>query len=49
MKRIRSLDIFDGSFKNNDEAKPVMIVMVDGGLDENPRYKKQLNAQLITF
>ena len=36
MKRIRSLYIFDGSFKNNGEAKPVMIVMVDGGPDENP-------------
>ena len=29
MKRIQSLDIFDGSFKNNSEAKPVMIVTVD--------------------
>ena len=38
MKRIRSLDIFDGSFKNNGKAKSVMIVTVDGGSDENPRY-----------
>ena len=36
MKRIRSLDIFDGSFKNNGEVKPVMIVTVEGGPDENP-------------
>ena len=36
MRRIRSLDIFDGSFKKNGEAKPVMIVTVDGGPDENP-------------
>ena len=36
MKRIRSLDIFDGSFKNNGEVKPVMIVTVEGGQDENP-------------
>ena len=49
MKRIRSLDIFDGSFKNNSDAKPVMIVTVDGGPDENPWYTKQLNAQIITF
>ena len=39
MKRIRSLDIFDGSFKNNGEVKPVKI----------PDIQKQLNAQLITF
>ena len=33
MKRIQSLDIFDGSSKNNNEAKPVMIVTVDRGPD----------------
>ena len=49
MKLIRSLDIFDGSFKNNDEAKPVMIVMVDGGPDENPRYKKTIECAIDYF
>ena len=38
MKRIQSLDTFDGSFNNyNGESKPFMIVTVDGGPDENPK------------
>ena len=49
MKRIRSLDIFDGSFKNNGEAKPVMIVTVDGGPDENPRYTKTIECAIDYF
>ena len=40
MKRIRSLHIFDGSFKNNSEAKSVMIATVDGGPDETPQIYK---------
>ena len=49
MKRIRSLDIFDGSFKNNGEVKPVMIVTVDGGPDENPRYTKTIECTINYF
>ena len=35
MKDVRSLDEFSGSFKNEGNDKPVMIVTVDGGPDEN--------------
>ena len=49
MKRIRLLDIFDGSFKSNGEAKPVMIVTVDGGPDENPRYTKTIEYAIDYF
>ena len=49
MKRIQSLDIFDGSFKNNGEAKPVMIVTVDGGPDENSKYTKTIACAIDYF
>ena len=49
MKRIRSLDIFDGSFKNNVEVKPVMIVTVVGSPDENPRYTKTIECAIDYF
>ena len=49
MKRIRSFDIFDGSFKNNGEAKPVMIVTVDGVPEENPRYIKTVERAIDYF
>ena len=49
MKRIRSFDIFDGSFKNNGEAKPVMIVTVDGGPDKNSRHRKTVECAIDYF
>ena len=49
MRRIRSLDIFDGSFNKNGEAKPVMIVTVDGDPDENPRYAKTIECAIDYF
>ena len=49
MKRMQSLDIFNGSFKNNGEAKPVMIFTVDGGPDENPRYAKTIECAMDYF
>ena len=49
MKRIQSLDIFDGIFKNKSEAKPVTIVTVDGGSDENPRYTKTIECEIDYF
>ena len=50
MKRIRSLDIFDDSFDNDaGELKPVMIVTVDGGPDENPRYTKTIECAIDYF
>ena len=49
MKGIQSLDIFDGSFKNNGEAKPVMIVTVDGGSDKNSRHRKTIECAIDYF
>ena len=49
VKRILSFDIFDRSFKNNSEAKPVMIVKVDGGRGENPRYTKTIECATDYF
>lgn len=49
MKRIRSLPEFESSFTNGDGIKPVMIVTVDGGPDENPRYKKTLYCAIDYF
>ena len=49
MKRIQSLDIFDGIFKNKSEVKPVMIVTLDGGSDENPRYAKTIECTIDYF
>ena len=49
MKRIRSLVIFDGSFKNNDEVKPIMITTVDGSPDENPKYTKTTESKIDYF
>ena len=50
MKRIRSLDIFNDSFNNDTVAsKPVMIVTVDGGPDEHPRYAKTIECAINYF
>ena len=42
MKRIRSLPEFAESFKFDETEKKIMIVTVDGGPDENPRYQKTI-------
>ena len=49
MKRIRSLPEFETSFNNDEGGKPVMIVTVDGGPDENPRYKKTMVCAIDYF
>ena len=49
MKRTEPLDIFDGSFKNNGEAKPVMIVTVEEGPDENFKYTKTIACAIDYF
>ena len=50
MKRIRELPEFEGSFKNEQGAyKPVMIITVDGGPDENPRYQKTIARAIEYF
>ena len=49
MKRIWPLDIFDGSFKNNGEAKPVMTVTVDGGPAKKSRHRKTIECAIDYF
>ena len=41
--------ISDAVFENNGEVKPIMIVMVDGGPDENPRYTKTIECAIDYF
>ena len=57
MKHIHSLGEFSGSFKNERNDKPVMIVTVmivmiitvDGGLDENQRYMITMECTIDFF
>uniref|UniRef100_UPI00358F8CD5 uncharacterized protein n=1 Tax=Myxine glutinosa TaxID=7769 RepID=UPI00358F8CD5 len=50
MKRIRSLPEFrDNMFCHDGLPKPVMIVTVDGGPDENPRYAKTIQCAVDYF
>ena len=50
MKRVGSLDIFDDSFNNDiSELKPIMIVIIDGGVDENARYAKTIKCAINYF
>ena len=45
MMRMHSLPEFATSFQTDrHEEKKVMIVTVDGGADENPRYEKTINC-----
>ena len=49
MKRIRSLPEFAESFNFDETEKKVMIVTVDGGPDENPRYQKTIASAIEYF
>ena len=50
MKRIRGLDEFRESlFCDDGSSKPVMIITVDGGPDENPRYSKTVMCSIDYF
>ena len=50
MKRIRSLPEFEPSFKNSKNSKkPVMIITVDGGPDENTRYSNTIACAIDYF
>ena len=49
MKCIRLLDTFDGSFKNNGEAKPVMFARSTEVWIKIPDIQKQLNATIDYF
>ncbi|XP_055543780.1 uncharacterized protein LOC129729295 [Wyeomyia smithii] len=40
---------FDVILKNNGDVKPVIILSVDGGPDENPRYPKVINHAIQHF
>ena len=47
MKRVRSLFEFKDSFQyDRNEPKNVMIVSVDRGPDEDPRYKSTINCAI---
>ena len=50
MTRVRSLPEFSSSFQTDrDEEKKVMIVTVDGGPDENPRYQNTIKCSIEYF
>ena len=50
MKQIQEPPEFKGSFRNSkNEEKRVMIVIVDEGLDENPRYEKTISCAVDYF
>ena len=50
MNRARSLPEFTESFQNQQSLeKRVMIVTVDGGPDENPRYSKNISCAIEYF
>ena len=50
MMRVRSLPEFATSFQaDRHEEKKAMIVKVDGGPDENPRYEKTINCSIKYF
>ena len=50
MMRVRSLPAFATSFQTGrHEEKKIIIVTVDGGPDENPRYEKTINCSIKYF
>ena len=49
MKMIRLLPEFAESFNFDETEKKVMIVTVDGGPDENPRYQQTIASAIEYF
>ena len=49
MKMIRSLPEFAESFIFDETEKKVMIVTVDGGPDENPRFQQTIASAIEYF
>ena len=50
MNRARSLPEFTESFQNRQsQEKKMMIVTVDGGPDENPRYSNNISCTIEYF
>lgn len=48
-ERLLEIDSFESILKTNGFVKPVVICTVDGGPDENPRYRKVINAAIYHF
>jgi hypothetical protein len=50
MNRINHLPAFKSSlFTEDGVSKPIMIITVDGGPDENPRYEKTIHCAKTYF
>lgn len=49
IERILELSVFEEFTKFNGSTKPIFICVVDGGPDENPRYKKVINIGIHHF
>lgn len=49
IKRLLTLESFDGIFTFDGLVKPVLIFTVDGGPDENPRYRKVIQIAIHHF
>lgn len=49
MERLIDLPEFDKIVKFNGKVKPVFMVTVDGGPDENPRYEKTVKVAIHHF
>ena len=43
------LEEFQSILKNGEDVKPIMILMVDGGPDENPRFPKVQDVAIRHF
>lgn len=49
MERLVELPQFEKIVKYNGNVKPVFIITVDGGPDENPRYEKVIKVAIHHF
>ena len=49
LKKIYTLQEFEPFLFSGGEAKPILIITVDGGQDENPRYEKTINCAIDLF
>ena len=49
LKKIRSLPEFEPILYSDGNLKPVLIMTVDGGPDENPRYEKTIACAIDLF
>ena len=49
LKKIHTQQEFEPFLFSGGEAKPIFIITVDGGPDENPRYEKTINCAIDLF